>query len=128
MNELLGIGMRVAEWMAKNKTAVLDVSLAVAGLTAAWGGLKILQGIKTMVLDLGKAFRIVTVTEGETTAVGVAGAETLGVAWRTLMMSTVVGIGDVALLEIATHWKQFEAGVIGVGMRSRARLRGMEGD
>jgi hypothetical protein len=35
--------------MAKNKKVVLDVSLAVAALSAAYGGLRVIQGIQKMV-------------------------------------------------------------------------------
>jgi hypothetical protein len=114
MDDVAHAGATVAEWMAKNKKEVLDVTLAVAGLTAAWGGLKILQGIKTMVLDLAKAFGI-TGAAGEAAGTEAAvGADVARIGWDAFFTGTLIGIGLMALVEIATHWKQFEAGVIGV--------------
>lgn len=108
IDDTVHVAADLAEWMAKNKKVVLVTTLAVAGLTAAWGGLKVIQGIKTMVLDLGKAFGITGAAgeaAGEESALG---AEAATIGWRTFMTTTVVGLVLVGLVELIEHWKEVE--------------------
>lgn len=108
LKELSQLLQSVAGWMSKNSALVFDTAAAVTGLVAAWGALKILRGIKTMVLDLGKAFKIVTVSESEAAVTGEASAASLEIAWRSLMVSTIAGLVIVGLVEMIEHWRQVE--------------------
>ncbi|MGA8762402.1 MAG: hypothetical protein WB562_05885 [Candidatus Sulfotelmatobacter sp.] len=108
INRVIAAGAVLAEFLAHNKSVVLALTLGVVALTAAWGGMKILQGIKTMVVDLGRAFGI-TGAAGEAAGIeATAGADMATVAWRTFMTSTIVGLVIVGLVELITHWKQVE--------------------
>jgi len=107
INDVVGVFAKLAEFLAKNKTEVLVATLAVAGLAAAWGTMKVVQGVTGMLSDLGKMFGIVQV-EGEESAMG------LTIAWDTFMTATIVGLVLVGLVEMIEHWKQVEAIAIGV--------------
>lgn len=98
INTVVTVLAGFADLLAHHKKAVVAVTLAVAGLATAWGGLKILQGIKVMVLDLGRAFGIAG-AEAE------AGAVEAEIGWRTFMMSTIAGLVIVGLVELIDHWK-----------------------
>ena len=110
MDDLAHVGADVAGWMAKDKDVIRDVVLAVTGLGAAWAGMKIVKGIAMMVLDLGKAFGVVTVSETEAAAAGVDSADTLTIAWDSFMEATIVGLVLVGLVEMVEHWHAVETG------------------
>ena len=105
MDDVVGVAEKVAEWMSKNKTVVRDVALAVAGLTTAWGGMKIVQSLKGMVMDLGKAFGLVAGSEEAAGAAGVESAAASTAAWDAFMTATIVGLVLVGLVELIEHWK-----------------------
>ena len=107
VNDIVGVMAKFGEFLTHHKTVVVDVALAVAGLTAAWGGMKIVKGVTGMLSDLGKMFGIVQV-EGEESAMG------LTIAWDTFMTATIVGLVLVGLVEMIEHWKQVEAIAIDV--------------
>jgi hypothetical protein len=104
--EVVTIGTGVADVMEHNKTEVEIATLAVGGLAAAWGTMKVLSGVKSMFMDVGKALGFVTAQETAAGAEGVAAADELTVAWDALMASTIVGLVIVGLVEMMTHWRE----------------------
>lgn len=109
MKFLVGVATDVADWMEKDKTEVEIATIAVGGLVAAWGGMKILGGIKTMVLDLGKAFGIAGDEGFAGGRMAALGADEAAVAWKAFMTTTILGLVVVGLVELIEHWKQVEA-------------------
>lgn len=122
MKVLLTIGTAVAGVLEKHHTLVEALSVAVGGLVAAWGAMKILGGIKAMVVDLGKAFGVMG-AEGEGAGILAAiGADTAATAWRAFMTTTIFGLVVVGLVELVEHWKAVESAAVAVwhGIESAA--------
>lgn len=117
MDKIVHIAAGVAEWMAKNKSLVLDLTLGFAGLGTAMlmsKGIKAVLGLKNDLAAVAKAFGI-TGAAGETAgAEANAGAEAATIGWRAFMTSTIVGLVLVGLVELIEHWRQVEAAVVSV--------------
>lgn len=114
LTKVIGVLSTFATFLGHNKTLVLALLGPIAALTLAWGGLKILQGIRTMALELAAALKI-TGTAGQTAgAEAAAGAEEATLAWSTFMKATIVGLVLVGLVELIDHWNAVRDAVISV--------------
>lgn len=117
MNWIIARGASLAQWMAKNKDVVLALVGAIGALGAAMGIREVIKSVHGLWTDVGKLaerFGIMGAAGEEAGAEVAAGGEAATVSWDTFFSATLIGIGIMALVEIATHWKQFEGLVVGV--------------
>jgi hypothetical protein len=117
MDWLIARASTVAEWMARNKGVVMALVGAIGALGAAMGVRALVQSVHGLYTDLGKLiarFPLVGAA-GETAGTEAAlGGDAARLSWNAFFTGTLIGIGLMALFEIATHWKQFESGVLSV--------------
>lgn len=135
MDWIIARGATLAKWMAKNKTLVLDLSLAFAGLGAAMGLREVLKAVHTLGSDIRKLFGLAGRLgpafkgAGELVAKAFEGMQLVAVkafegiklaaqATYALIESNpwiiAATLAIAAIAVIVTHWKQFEEGVIAV--------------
>lgn len=117
MDWLIARGASVAEWMAKNKTVVLALVGAFTALGAALGLSKLIKAVSGLgddIVKLARRYGIMGAAGEEAGVETAVGAEDAKIAWNSFFTGTLIGIGLVALLEIGTHFKQFQSLVLSV--------------
>ena len=124
LDKLVAIGEKVAEWMTRNKTLVLDLSLAFIGLGAAMGLSKGIKAVHSLIGDIGKlaglvgdlgpAFNGMAVIAADAFgAVQAAAATTFAfIATNPWVLAMLAGVAAITL--IATHFREFKQDVVKV--------------
>lgn len=108
-NRLIGVGVRVSDWMEHNKTDVMLLVGAFGALGAALGIKEVVKAVHGLYDDVGaliKRMPIFGAASEEAGADAAAGGAIATASWRMFFTSTLIGLGLVALVEIATHWHQ----------------------